>query len=228
MTLRFHANQSYNWYLTKAIPSSGEISLDLSSCNITKDEAKIKYGIGKYVFAGTSIKELILSKSITSILGYAFADSNIEKVVIRSEKPPLITSDSFKGINKKITIQVPVGSIASYSSVLWTNLSQLTLPDKSQAVVIEESSNANPVIENIVPPLYYFGKGTTEDTIQISSNITEIGRMALWGTIPTKLQVVDGNIVNENIDIDENRLIDNNVLIKSWTTQSISGGNIEE
>ena len=84
-TFRFHTNKSYVWYLTKVITTETNLTLPEQ---VVKEGLRVNYGIYKYAFANSPVITLTLPNAITSILGFAFADSNITTIICRRKNPP--------------------------------------------------------------------------------------------------------------------------------------------
>ena len=222
-TFRFHTNKSYVWYLTKVITTETNLTLPEQ---VVKEGLRVNYGIYKYAFANSPVITLTLPNAITSILGFAFADSNITTIICRRKNPPQIATQAFDGLARKITIYIPIGSRSNYSNALWQRVSELTLSNGSPAIEIIEDGRATPPVENKISPLEMFGLGTTGYNIELASSIKSIGRLAYYDTYPNKFELKGNLDENSVIEIEDKYLADNKALIKAYinTPVTSSGG----
>jgi hypothetical protein len=89
--------------------------IEVTENNISQQKTlRVNYGIYKYAFTSSTITSLTISSSVTSILAYAFANSNIDTIICRRKTPPSIATEAFNGLTKAITIYIPVGSASNY------------------------------------------------------------------------------------------------------------------
>lgn len=218
-TFRFHTNKSYVWYLTKVITTETNLTLPEQ---VVKEGLKVNYGIYKYAFANSPVTTLTLPNAITSILGFAFADSNITTIICRRKNPPQIATQAFDGLARKITIYIPIGSRSNYLNVLWQRVSELTLSNGSPAIEIIEDGRATLPVEDKISPLEMFGLGTTGYNIELASSIKSIGRLAYYDTYPDKFELKGNLDENSVIEIEDKYLADNKALIKAYINTPVA------